>query len=515
MMRVISALLLGSVVAAGPVQRDALAGSAADPGFEDKEASYLLQRSAEHANLKAARVKEIGQAQDLPPAWAILGLTEYRVKREHQGEWWPDIGDIFADDWIGPMGYKHRSKVVPNRLDGDLDLHIYLLANSTEVNISLYDHDDFSEHDFIGSASFVPLGPTTGCDESKASVQGGCPFKWTMTKETQHGQVETATLKGYFAMGDAMYSQRRAANKRGVLVQFEECTREHHVFELARIQNDKIEEELFYAEAGSVFPQSLHGIHWMDQRGRTLADGPYPSDPEYRQVCARAAEENLVHFGEAAWDPKTLCATGVRQYSGGPLSGHWSWMDAGDGKSRPWAAGIAWHMKYDFCFRDKSMTYIDVLTRISINKFLETRFGLGEDYLPFDFEFTLPTWINNVGMAKRPWGWDRVTTLGPSWLRRLTAMLYSQDVEFIQNFFNALGLVPEIDFEGTIACHYPVLQVVDGHGKRTDNYAAYLEYLNNQTTCSKASFECPVNRGQGTQLIGRLSAASFQPHVDQ
>jgi len=472
-MRYILPLLVGGVVASTPTPPEAFGGSAVDPGSEDKESSSLLQRTTKRTDLAAAevaaeeRVAVAGQVQGSGALWAILGLTEYKVKDEHDGDWWPGIGDIFAVVEIGQDGYKYNSKVFYNILDGDLDMHLYLLANSTRVKISLYDHDYYSGHDLIGSASFVPLGPTSSCDVNKASLQGGCPLEWTMRK----GQEKTATLKGYFATGDAMYRQRRAVNKRGMLVQFEEATREHHIFELARIQNDKIEEELFYAEAGSVFPESLHGILWLDQRGRSLADGPFESDPEYRQVCTAAAEENLVSFGEAAWDPVSRCATGIRQYSGGPLSGHWSWMDAGGGVSKPWAHGVGWHMKYDFCFRDESMTYIDVLTRISLNKLLESYAGTRPDFLPIDSEITLPTWINNVAMVKKPWGWDRMTTLGPSSLR--TFIRNNFDSSIIQSIFNmgvglGLNLDPEMISNG-IACHYPVLQVVDGQerGQRT------------------------------------------------
>lgn len=46
-----------------------------------------------------------------------------------------------------------------------------------------------------------------------------------------------------------------------------------------------IENELFYARNGSVFPASLHGVHWMDQRGTSLRKrGKYEEEPDYKQV---------------------------------------------------------------------------------------------------------------------------------------------------------------------------------------------------------------------------------------
>lgn len=43
-----------------------------------------------------------------------------------------------------------------------------------------------------------------------------------------------------------------------------------------------------------------------------------------------------------------------RQFGGGPLSGHWSWLDQGGQTSDQWSAGEGWNMKYDFCFRDEA-----------------------------------------------------------------------------------------------------------------------------------------------------------------
>jgi len=43
-----------------------------------------------------------------------------------------------------------------------------------------------------------------------------------------------------------------------------------------------------------------------------------------------------------------------RQFGGGPLSGHWSWLDQGGQTSDQWTAGEGWNMKYDFCFRDEA-----------------------------------------------------------------------------------------------------------------------------------------------------------------
>eukprot|EP00438_Fugacium_kawagutii_P011501 Skav220885 [mRNA] locus=scaffold1977:58822:65105:- [translate_table: standard] len=186
---------------------------------------------------------------------------------------------------------------------------------------------------------------------------------------------EVARLEARWITGAALRPAAEAANKLGIWVHY---------------------------DAG----RSCQGIHWMDQRGTSLADGPYaedgiaeglqlvpeqspeqsPIDPDYKQTCSLAADEVFVSFGEASWDPETKCVKGVRrgmvvvdggwfswkvrggrlrgqpgwggedkQFGGGPLSGHWSWLDQGGKTSTEWSAGEGWNMKYDFCFRDEEL----------------------------------------------------------------------------------------------------------------------------------------------------------------
>ena len=85
---------------------------------------------------------------------------------------------------------------------------------------------------------------------------------------------------------------------------------------LVPIENDNVENELIYAKSGSDIPQGLHGIFWMDQRGKAVPQLTGNTDPEYRQVGRSAADEFLVSFGEATYDPKTRCVGEVPVYGG-------------------------------------------------------------------------------------------------------------------------------------------------------------------------------------------------------
>ena len=114
---------------------------------------------------------------------------------------------------------------------------------------------------------------------------------------------------------------------------------------------------------------------------------------------------------------------------------------------------------------------------------------------------SIPHALMKLTMVKKPWGWDRVTTLGPKFLRESPEKQWWRSVlpEDIKGFLDA----------GSDDFHYPVFQIVDGDGKRIEkNYAAYLKWANEQTPDDydgPSTFEQQLNRGQGTQLISRLA----------
>jgi len=347
--------------------------------------------------------------------------------------------------------------------EGNLDLHIYVPLMATSAQISLYG----PSRSLIGSTKLDLLGAEPAwCSLEEAGSANGCSYQ--------------KISSGYLVTGQGMFQRARELNQKGVPVRITEKTRFGALYTTYAIKNDAVETELFFANSDSVFPESLHGIHWMDQRGTAL---PLKSDPEYQQVCESAAEEVLMTFGEAGWDPETLCATGVSQYSGSPLSGHWTWLNYGPATSPEWASGAGWNAEYRFCFRDSSFQFVDVLLQVPLNKLPYM------GWWPLGTRIELPTWINNVGMSKTAWGWDRVTTIGPAWLRSILRV------------FGIDRLMPAMGG----GCHYPLLPIVDGRGERTEHYDAYLAYVNTDTECEEPSFTCPRNRGQGTQLVGRLA----------
>eukprot|EP00928_Gymnodinium_smaydae_P070308 TRINITY_DN5416_c0_g1_i1.p1 TRINITY_DN5416_c0_g1~~TRINITY_DN5416_c0_g1_i1.p1 ORF type:complete len:504 (+),score=23.25 TRINITY_DN5416_c0_g1_i1:26-1537(+) len=389
--------------------------------------------------------------------WSVLGITKTSLASRH---------NMITEVTVFPSGFKYESRQL--HTDDPIAFFLYVPLKATSAYVALYELSWFGyRRTRIGSAQLDLLGVHPAwCLLRRARSRQGCSYE--------------GAFHGLLVAGDEMFRLAHELNREGVQILPYETTRFQSSYEPHTIKNHEIEHELFYAKSNSVFPNSLHGIWWMDQRGRSV---PLKSDPEYRQVCSVAAEEVLVTWGEAAWNPQTRCATGNSQFSGGPLSGMWTWLNAGGGNSAAWASGANWNADYHFCFRDASMTYVDVFMQVPLQKVLS--------WWPWDTIIQLPVWLQNVGMKKTSFGWDRVTTIGPHWLR------------FI---LKALGIVNEQRYavfgDG---CHYPVLQVVNGRGERTEHYPTYLLYVNNDTACEEASFECPLNRGKGTQIVGRLA----------
>lgn len=227
---------------------------------------------------------------------------------------------------------------------------------------------------------------------------------------------------------------------------------------LHRIKNSEVEYELAFARTGSELPAVLHGIYWMDQRGVNVPAGTASSDPTYQQVGETAADELLVMFGETYWDANTHCAGPVPVYGG--TRGHWTFMDQqgppGSGSSSVWSDAYKQRAYIDFCFRSNKFDEIDLYVKFKL----------------FGVYWTVPWSAFHFTMVKTPWGWDRQTT------SLLT---------------------------GSTIYHYPVFQIVDGNGKRTEHYDAYLKWANNDTTHTEEGFHTPINRGKGTSLVGRLA----------
>jgi len=405
--------------------------------------------------------------KSLPSNWTLLGITEFDVSAAHDQDLWSD-GDVYAWVTVQPSNLTYQSKVLHNTNSGHLDMHVWVPRSAVSAEVAIYDHDyHTSQDDLIGMVQLDLLGSSQAMCSLVEAETTGCHFHKNLTKPA--GFLQSAHVTGsvtlYVATGAEMIRRADALSMSGIMILVDDTSLIGSKYELVRIPTDNVEEHIAFAKSGSVFPADAQGIWWMDQRGTHL---PVASDPDYKQVCEAAADEILVSFGEAGWDPQSRCVTGVHIYGGGPLRGHWTWLDVGGGNSNDWRATGTHRPVADFCFTDESMQEVQIHRSFKVGNALEGLFGFN---LPefMDWSMRMPSWVMDLRMVRKPWGWDRVTYAGP-W-----------------------------------ECHYPVFQIVDGFGSHTEHYNAYLAFANNQTDCPNSTFSCPSNRGNGTQLVARLS----------
>jgi hypothetical protein len=373
-------------------------------------------------------------------------------------------------------GRTYNSDVRWNSNTGTHDFHLYVpLADTvighefrTTVTVYFHDKDLWSSDDVIGKTTLIELSNGT--------------FEQTLTNS--RGDA-TGTVQGYVATGEDLERQAASLSMRGRMP-LTGAKEQGDEFVLATIRNDEVEHELEYARTGSVVPERLHGIFWMDQRGKNL---PIPSDPDYKQECASAADELLVSFGEGNWDPEELCFRDVSLPGGSPTKGHWTWMNEGDGWNRAWQGTKTEDTRIEFCFSDSTLQTVELRAYIKAGDWLENLVGLNLPE-PIDGFIMVPRSVMSWNMRKKPWGWDRESVIGPD-ARKFRNVLKGDLFQWLDNV--------------NIICHYPVFQVVDGNGKRTEHYDAYLAWANtNFPECKESTFECPLANGNGTSLVGRL-----------
>lgn len=401
-------------------------------------------------------------------SWVLLGLTNYTVAGDHDGDWFSHA-DVYAKVTLQPSGRSYTSDVRVNANNGHLDFHLYVLRSEMSAEVALYDKDTWTSDDLIGSRSV------------KISGDDGT-FDSVLTK----GSAKTGAVQGYVATGEELERRAASLSMRGRAPLF---GHRDQTYAMAVISNDRVEHELMYAKTGSVVPEVLHGIWWMDQRGKHL---PIPSDPSYKQECESAADELLVTWGEGNWDPEALCFRDVFVAFGSPNKGMWTHMNSGDNTGDGWNATNAISLMADFCFTDGTFQKIELHLKVRVGGLLDAALGYT---LPesIDGYVEVPRAIMALNMVKKPWGWDRETVLGPD-ARKLRGVLRGDFHQWLDN-------VNKI-------CHYPVFQIVDGNGERTEHYDAYLAWANTdfpECAGENQGFDCPWNMGKGTSLVGRLA----------
>mmetsp|Transcript_1535 Transcript_1535/g.4637 ORF Transcript_1535/g.4637 Transcript_1535/m.4637 type:complete len:440 (+) Transcript_1535:85-1404(+) len=245
---------------------------------------------------------------------------------------------------------------------------------------------------------------------------------------------------------------------------------------LRQIRNDEVDKELSYSKVGDFVPLSLTGIFWMDQRG--LHKEGTKCDPDFKYNFGNNAANELV-FGVGdggEWNESTRCIPG-QAFTG--RQGHWTYMNEGsEVKNRLWYKNnFPGRVSGKFCFRGKGEDEIEIpLAHVPTDwheAFVASWLAGEPDNLGL---YRTPKWLLRFTMHKTCFGWARKTTVGPDWLADLAGR----------------------------ALYYPIFQIVDGYGQRTEHWDHYVRAANTVgTNCNQESFyggeSC--NTGDGTSWV--------------
>jgi len=214
---------------------------------------------------------------------------------------------------------------------------------------------------------------------------------------------------------------------------------QHHFYEKL-IKNDRVEHELAYAKSGSDVPKSLHGVFWMDMfyQSSIAEDPTYENKPSWikdlEHIFPKIAPamvapdlETLVCFGDepGVWDAKTRTLKNVG-YCGD--KGHWTFPNTVMGEVQA-SQIIDVRMNADLVFENEDMNEVYIAPRVR-----DPVTGIW---------IQAPKAAFAMKMFKTEWGWNRKTSVG-----------------FLPDEWN-----------------YPMVQIVDGDGKRTKYYDEYLEFM--------------------------------------
>lgn len=215
-----------------------------------------------------------------------------------------------------------------------------------------------------------------------------------------------------------------------------------------------------FARLGSAIPESLWGIFWMDQFGKSSI----AQDPEYPFEML-GTNEILVSFGDATYEEHTGCVTPVPCY-GGP---HWTFLNDQFGNNLL-EAHLRQRNTLSFCFATDD--YIQIYQKVLTSEASLGSVPVGGSYMAWMLGFEdagqgyswAPRKIIDMSMKKTPWGWDRITSV------------LQQPEKYA---WPVRGLLREVAKAMPIS-HFPLIQIINGRGEPTRYYSEYLRFMAEQ-----------------------------------
>lgn len=230
------------------------------------------------------------------------------------------------------------------------------------------------------------------------------------------------------------------------------------------------ENEMDYATTGMSMPEGLHGIFWMDQFG----DSSVAKAPDY-EFNFIGTTEILASFGEGTshYDPVSRCVTPIISYAGL----EWACRNSSWGRYQM-DSFLETKMTMSFCFTGEGFEHFQIYQKVLLSRAAIGPFILGERFARLlgydagDGYIWVKLSVLNMTAEKKPWGWDRVSLMLNNQGRQDTLLRWAQSKLLPESMRELFQWAAEET--SSRPPRYPVIQIVDGAGKRTEYYDEYL-----------------------------------------
>lgn len=238
------------------------------------------------------------------------------------------------------------------------------------------------------------------------------------------------------------------------------------------VKTSEIQNHMTWAGVGSTVPAGLQGVFWIDSAGASsIAKGT-----SFKFNFPVTLPELLATFGEgvAQYEESSRCITPIPMYGGK------NW--AAKNKTQGYHVMDFHHQVRNtasFCFFDASFKNIQIQAKglasqaawgpIVFGPVIARLLGYidaGDGYM----------WTSlgalNMTMNREPWGWDRETHIwsNPTVGTSLRSFLLSLLPDWTA--FNELLTLVDMPVG-----HYPLIQIIDGHGAKTEYHQEFLDYM--------------------------------------
>jgi len=233
------------------------------------------------------------------------------------------------------------------------------------------------------------------------------------------------------------------------------------------VNGSRIDFEMGYVRPGGHAPDELCGLFWLDQGWRSsiaqdLADG---NATTFRDAAALIqSPEVALSFidGPASWDPDTRCLGPMPTYAGD--QGHYAFLDTQIGQDFLQFESAV-RVTFDHCYVGSVQRGDSIIESIPAMRIPGTKTWLDA-----------PRWLFVFYSEKAPWGWKRVTSVGPD----VAKWLSPERLEMLSKVFPPQWIALLTVGSSGAPIHYPMIQIVNGSGAHTKYWKEWAAFIGEQ-----------------------------------